>query len=317
MDGNAASPTNRTGAYPGAFIYGWALDTSGSLVSSHGTTDGYVYSGRAQELGFPIVETPTSTCRGGAFYVGVTPVGKETPFQRFWISSTGNAVFAGRSVFEDAGIAYPYATATLPLQKKTAPGYANFHDTTGWANVSVPTSDKSANGAMAFRKGPSLGTGFDYCHDHAKDEWSISSVAANVRTQRVALTSTGTFIVGINTVAPTGKLHVADNDPKIFLEDTGGDKANWSVRNADKSFIIRDESNGTDRLRIDSGGSTIVGSAVALATNATDGFLYIPAGDGAPTGTPTAQTGKVPLYYDRTGHRMYVNDGGWKSVTLA
>lgn len=57
--------------------------------------------------------------------------------------------------------------------------------------------------------------------------------------------------------------------------------------------------------------SVVVGSA-ALATNATDGFIYIPAGAGAPSGTPTAFTGRVPFYYDSTNDQLYVYNGAWK-----
>ncbi len=55
----------------------------------------------------------------------------------------------------------------------------------------------------------------------------------------------------------------------------------------------------------------VVGSA-AIATNATDGFLYIPSCAGPPTGTPTAFTGRVPLVYDSTNDQFYVYRGGWK-----
>lgn len=60
--------------------------------------------------------------------------------------------------------------------------------------------------------------------------------------------------------------------------------------------------------------SVVVGAA-AIATNATDGFLYIPTCAGTPTGTPTTQTGRFPLVYDSTNHKLYIYDGGWKGGT--
>jgi hypothetical protein len=66
-------------------------------------------------------------------------------------------------------------------------------------------------------------------------------------------------------------------------------------------------------LRINrSGGSLILGNA-ALATNAANGFPYIPTCAGTPTGTPTGYTGSVPMVYDTTNHKLYVYDGGWKT----
>ncbi len=57
--------------------------------------------------------------------------------------------------------------------------------------------------------------------------------------------------------------------------------------------------------------SVVVGTA-ALATTATDGFLYIPSSAGQPAGTPTSFTGRVALCYDTTNHQFWIYDGGWK-----
>lgn len=51
----------------------------------------------------------------------------------------------------------------------------------------------------------------------------------------------------------------------------------------------------------------------ALATTATDGFLYFASGAGTPTGTPTAFTGRVPVYIDTTNSQLWLYLGGaWK-----
>lgn len=63
-------------------------------------------------------------------------------------------------------------------------------------------------------------------------------------------------------------------------------------------------------------GNTIIGaSPAALATTATDGFLYIPTCAGTPTGAPTAYTGKCAIVFDTTNNKLYVYDGGWIDVT--
>lgn len=57
--------------------------------------------------------------------------------------------------------------------------------------------------------------------------------------------------------------------------------------------------------------SVVLGNQ-ALATTATDGFLYIASGAGPPTGVPTAFTGRVPLYYDSTNDQLYIYQTAWK-----
>ena len=62
--------------------------------------------------------------------------------------------------------------------------------------------------------------------------------------------------------------------------------------------------------------SVAVGSGGALATNATDGFLYVPTCAGTPIGTPTTIAGTVPLVFDTTNHKLYFYEGGsWKGGT--
>jgi len=69
----------------------------------------------------------------------------------------------------------------------------------------------------------------------------------------------------------------------------------------------------SDATKIQLSGANIVIGSAALATNATDGFLYIESCAGTPTGTPTAFTGRVPLVYDTTSNQFWIYAGGaWK-----
>ena len=62
--------------------------------------------------------------------------------------------------------------------------------------------------------------------------------------------------------------------------------------------------------------SLVIGNA-ALATTATDGFVYVPTCAGPPTGVPTARTGTAAMVYDTTNNRLCVYNGAWRTVTLA
>jgi microcystin-dependent protein len=81
------------------------------------------------------------------------------------------------------------------------------------------------------------------------------------------------------------------------------------------SVVIKTGSGNTG-LTIDTNRNVIVGSG-ALATSATNGFLYIESCAGTPSGTPTSATGRVPIVYDTTNNRFYAYNGAWKSVILA
>lgn len=74
---------------------------------------------------------------------------------------------------------------------------------------------------------------------------------------------------------------------------------------------------GTDaKLTVNKFGSVICNSS-AIATNATDGFVYIPTTPGTPTGVPRAYTGRVAMHYDTSDNRLWVYNGAWRSVALA
>jgi hypothetical protein len=71
----------------------------------------------------------------------------------------------------------------------------------------------------------------------------------------------------------------------------------------------------TERARITSTGNVVAGGSVALATTATDGFLYVPTCAGTPTGTPTAVTGMAPIVVNTTNNKLYFYSGGsWRDA---
>lgn len=53
----------------------------------------------------------------------------------------------------------------------------------------------------------------------------------------------------------------------------------------------------------------------AVATTATDGFIYASTCAGTPTGTPTTLTGTAPIVIDTTNHKLYFYSGGsWRDA---
>jgi hypothetical protein len=71
---------------------------------------------------------------------------------------------------------------------------------------------------------------------------------------------------------------------------------------------------GTKKVFIPLAGGMVVGTA-AIATSATNGFMYVPTCAGTPTGTPTTQTGTAPIVIDTTNHKLYFYSGGsWRDA---
>lgn len=92
-----------------------------------------------------------------------------------------------------------------------------------------------------------------------------------------------------------------------------------TARTSGRIWVAYNDDETTEILAVTAAGDVLVNPGDApIATDATDGFLVISGGNGAPTGVPTeAGTGNVPLYYDYANDALYAYNGGWVSVSLS
>jgi hypothetical protein len=104
----------------------------------------------------------------------------------------------------------------------------------------------------------------------------------------------------------TGAFDFSDNR-YAYIQSGGGSSTYLS-------FGTSNAGAPTERMRIDNVGN-IYGTTGT--TGMTNGFFHIPAAAGAPSGVPTAVTGRVPMYYDTTNNNFYIYNGAWKKILLA
>jgi hypothetical protein len=169
-------------------------------------------------------------------------------------------------------------------------------------------------------------TGIQLFQD-AQESWVMGLLAsstaltwANSGSERMRLDSSGNL--GIGTSSPSQRLHVVggnyrQNDATNsfgFEMQNGTGTSRIVTISGGSAFAIQSGNNGVDYLNLDGNGSVTIGSNV-VATNATNGFLYVPTCAGVPTGTPTAKTGYAPIVVDTTNNRWYFYSGGaWRNA---
>ena len=119
-----------------------------------------------------------------------------------------------------------------------------------------------------------------------------------------------------NTIIPDATIHMKSTAPSILFEDTTGAAKSLKLEADANTLSFYEYGNGNPilSLALDKH-NAIIGNA-ALATNATDGFLYISTSAGVPSGTPSTYTGRSPIHVDTTNHNLYFYDSAWrKAVT--
>jgi hypothetical protein len=153
-------------------------------------------------------------------------------------------------------------------------------------------------------RGTGLATRYEQNSGQHRWYTAISGTAGNslTFTQAMTLTSGGDLAIGATSTSGY-RLFVSGN---VYLAGTS--------HFIDANTITFRSAAAVERVKIPSAGGLVIGPA-AIATTATDGFLYVPTCAGTPTGTPTTQTGTAPIVIDTTNHKLYFYSGGtWRDA---
>jgi hypothetical protein len=276
----SASPT-LSGTVGGALTFSGALTLSSALTYGGVTlsnavtgTGNMVLSAAPTITGHPVIEGVTSTGATGTgnFVFSASPTLSGTVTG----PDAGTWTSAGLNSIAGIGIGVAAASNSLKFGVNGSASAPNI------VLNSTNTGIYSTGANIGFTVGGTIV--FDYGIGIA-GQWSIpkalvSSVSAK---PGLVMNSTGSNYGQISNVSSN----------------------TWSVGYGSSSSNL-----GTAVISWTDTNSIVLGSA-AIATNATDGFLYIPTCAGTPTGVPTSKTGRVALVYDTTNHQFWIYDGAW------
>lgn len=195
------------------------------------------------------------------------------------------------------------ASGTQSLQPLNNTSF-RFNASTGLLTVNLLTLD---NGAAALSS-----TNVAFSFTSALSDGNYINIGAGGR--NIGVFTGGNFFLTAN----------ADYDATNNVYKYNATGAASAIELSSSSIDLKYVASGTagntatmsNGLSVTVAGNVIVGSG-ALATNATNGFLYIESCAGTPTGVPTTVTGRVATVYDTTNNKFYVYNGSWRGVTLA
>jgi hypothetical protein len=150
---------------------------------------------------------------------------------------------------------------------------------------------------------------------------AASGLVVTVGTASFSVTPTATGTITMGRTNGTGIMTFGQSTASQTTNIQAGITASGSTKTINfgtngaagsTTAITVGSTTGTSTTTMNGNTATPAGS-----TTMTNGFVYIPAAAGAPSGTPTAITGTVPMYYDTTNNKFYIYNGAWKLVGLA
>lgn len=299
------------------------------------------------------VNNPPATGGGGggapttATYVTQTPDATLTNEQALSALSTGpmfstTATGVVTTLTTLTGLTSTSSALTVNLSTGVSGGQTLVGGTAASNSLTISSTSNGTKGTVIF--GSTAGLVFDEVSDIIRDGSGATGVTGDWVQYRNANTGNGIRIDNVNAgTAAYSYLQLANSATGstngtigFFMYGSGstvggtiapaksaqlqlfGGTGNLdiSIAQASGKLSFGTGAAGATRAYITATGSFVHGDgATAISTSATGGFVYVPAGAGAPSGVPVTETGTVPLYIDSTNHKLYMYIGGWLGGT--
>lgn len=307
------------------------IDSSGNVGIGTTTPGAKLDVAGAKDATNFIVSAPLSTVGGGAFTNY-----SELLFKNTAAANSDAAIRAYGNAWSSAGSVLSFLTsnnsAVTERMRLDASGNLGLGVTpSAWAGLvalELPAYGHvaAANTQLNFAVNAYYNGGYKYKNNGSATffnantdsfTWNIapSGTAGNAISFTQAMTLDASGRLGIGVTSPTSMLTIGSGTLTAAAANTSGlytDASLGLVVLTDGLFV--GARGGTGRFQIDTSGNVIVNTA-AIATTATNGFLYVPSCAGTPTGTPTAYTGRVPIVVDTTNNKLYFYSGGqWRDA---
>jgi hypothetical protein len=299
--GGAVAPSSDDGAPIGSTAFKWSdlFLASGAVVNfaagdftlTHST--GILTANKDIRITTPGTNSASAVTVGGS--QTLTSKSLTTP------TITGSPTAAG-ATWSDLG-----SVTTADINGGTIDGAVIGGASAAAATVTTLTVNTNAN--PDANDGAGLGTG----SLGWSDLFLASGAVVNFNNGDVTLThSSGLLTLGggalnVNSGGSSSSFSVSAGSYNFYSVQYNTGFAQFSTNG---TLQILTGSGFAEAMRFDANSNVVIGNA-ALATSATNGFLYIPTCAGTPSGVPTAFTGRVPIIFDTTGNKIWVYDGGW------
>jgi hypothetical protein len=276
---NALMVGGGAGAAPSTITTGTGVVTA--LGVNTGTAGAFVVNGGA--LGTPSSGTVTNLTGTASININGT-VGATTPNTGAFTTLSASSTVSGTG--------FSTYLASPPAIGGTTAAAGSF--TTLTTSSTVTLNGGTANG-VAYLNGSKVLTSGSAVTFDGSSTFAVNGTA-NAILKVNAVYGSGASIIDLTASGSTAQ------DTRIV--GGGGSTSN-----------IAFNTSSTERMRIDASGNVVAGGSAALATTATNGFLYVPTCAGTPTGTPTAITGMAPIVVNTTNNKLYFYSGGaWRDA---